>query len=94
MAANERDGVVHKQPKTAAERIGVASVCQESLKLTIPMLVDSIDDATNKAYAGWPDRLCVVDRDGKIAYRGGPGPGGFRPDEMRQALEKLLSASP
>jgi len=86
--------VVYRQPKTATERIDAASICQESLKLMVPMLVDGIDDAVSRAYAGWPDRLYVVGRDGKIAYKGGPGPGGFRPDEMRLALEKLFAASP
>ena len=38
------------------------------------------------AYAGWPDRLYVVGADGRIVYRGGPGPGGFRPQEVEEWL--------
>jgi hypothetical protein len=41
--------------------------------------VDTIDDAVNKAYAAWPDRLYVVDIGGKIAVAGGQGPAGFAP---------------
>jgi len=43
-----------------------------------------------KDYAGWPDRLYVIDGDGKIAYKGAPGPRGFKPDEIPAVLDKLL----
>jgi len=90
MRVNEDDGVVYKQPTTEAERVKVASECQAGLKLAIPVLVDDMANTANRAYAGWPDRLYVIDASAKIAYKGGPGPGGFRPQEMEQALVKLL----
>ena len=45
----------------------------------MPALVDGFDNATDTAYSGWPDRLYVVDRDGRIAYKSAPGPFGFHP---------------
>ena len=90
MRANERDGVIYKQPKTEERRGEVASDCRAGMKLSIPMLIDGMDNAVNKAYAGWPDRLYIVAKDGTIAYKGRPGPGGFRPREMEQVLEKML----
>ena len=50
--------------------------------LAIPFVVDTMDDAVERAWAGWPDRLYVVDIDGVVVYRGGKGPMGFRPDEQ------------
>jgi len=44
-----------------------------------------------KAYAAWPDRLYVVDNKGKIAYKSGKGPGGFKPLEMAAALRKICT---
>jgi hypothetical protein len=32
----------------------------------------------------------VIDADGKIAYKGGPGPGGFKPSEIPPVLDRLL----
>jgi len=90
MRTNERDGVIYKQPKTVERRREVASDCRAGMKLSIPMLIDGMDNAVNKAYSGWPDRLYVVAKDGTIAYKGRPGPGGFRPREMEQTLEKML----
>ncbi len=55
----------------------------------MPFLVDDLADTMMKAYAGWPDRLYVVAKDGKVAYRGGLGPGGFKPAEAEAALKKL-----
>jgi type I thyroxine 5'-deiodinase len=63
-----------------------ARVCLTTLKLSIPAVVDRADNKVNSAYAGWPDRLYVIDKDGKIAYQGGPGPGGFRPGEVEKWL--------
>jgi hypothetical protein len=68
----------------------VAREWADEIKLTVPVLVDTIDDRMEKAYAGWPDRLYVIGPDGKIAYKGGPGPRGFKPDEVPPVLDKLL----
>jgi hypothetical protein len=74
------------------ERAGVARMCMTKLELQgIPAVVDRLDDKVNKAYSGWPDRLFLVGRDGKMAYSGGRGPGGFRPDELARAIKKELA---
>ncbi len=49
-----------------------------------------MENTTEKAYSGWPDRLCVVDVNGKIAYYGAKGPKGFNPLEAEAALQTLL----
>jgi hypothetical protein len=58
--------------------------------MTMPLLVDAIDDRVGHAYSGMPDRLYVIDRDGRVSYKGGRGPRGFKPAEMEQALILLL----
>jgi hypothetical protein len=37
-----------------------------------------------------PDRLYVIDAEGRIAYKGGRGPFGFRPAEMEQSLAMAI----
>jgi hypothetical protein len=90
MALNKRVGINVAQPTTVAERTRVAVECCESLKLSLPMLVDDIDDAVGKAYSGFPDRLYLIDRDGRVAYKGGRGPYGYKPRELEQTLIMLL----
>jgi type I thyroxine 5'-deiodinase len=60
------------------------------LNLAIPALVDGVDNTTEQAYKGWPDRLYVIDKNGNVAYKSAPGPFGFRPAQMEQVLKKVL----
>lgn len=80
------------QPKTVAERAAIAETCSTKLDIKFPVLLDGLDNKTNNDYAAWPDRLYIIDKDGKVAYKGGPGPRGFNTTEMTAALDKLLSA--
>lgn len=88
--ANERDGVIIKSHKSEEERIEAASACAVGLKLSMPILIDDMNDTVEKAYQGWPDRIYIVGKDGKIAYKGARGPAGFKPKEAEEALKKLL----
>ena len=85
-----KDDVVYASPLSADERENLAQVCVVKLGIEMPALVDDFDDATDTAYNGWPDRLYVIDRDGRVAYKSAPGPFGFKPDEMERALTATL----
>jgi hypothetical protein len=60
----------------------------------MPLLVDGMDDKVGKAYSGMPDRLYLIDREGRVAYKGGRGPFGFKPGELEQAILMLLLDDP
>jgi len=90
MESNTKVGVSAKQPTTLAERQAVAGQFCERLKPTMPFVVDEIDDPVGHAYSGMPGRLYVIDCQGKIAYKSGRGPFGFRFGEMEQALVMAL----
>ena len=59
------------------------------LNIEFPAVVDNMDNAVELNYAEWPDRLYLVGKDGKILYKSGVGPAGFKPRELEGALEKL-----
>lgn len=90
---NERDGVKFKQPTTLDERRQVASECVAGLKISIPCVLDELDNKVGDAYAAWPERLFVVDAQGLVAYAGRPGPQGFDPEELGRWLERHLGPS-
>jgi alkylhydroperoxidase family enzyme len=92
MAGNDKVGVCFAQPKTLLERNAVAAKCCAALQMSMPLLVDTMDDRVGHLYSGMPDRLYVIDTEGKVAYQGGRGPFGFRPGEMEQELALLLLA--
>ena len=86
MESNDKEGVCFAQPTTDEERCQIARQCKSALKMTIPLVVDGMDDRVGHLYSGMPDRLYVIGRDGKIVFKGGRGPFGFQPAEMEQAL--------
>lgn len=90
MESNNRVGVSLAQPRTYDERVSVAQTCGVRLGLGFPMLVDTIDDKVGAGYSGMPSRLYLIDRDGKVAFKNGRGPFGFKPAELEQSLVLLL----
>jgi hypothetical protein len=86
MQSNDKAGVIEAQPRTDEERFAVAGRCCAALKMSIPLLVDPLDDRVGHAYSGMPDRLYLIDRTGRVVYKGGRGPFGFKPGELEQAI--------
>jgi alkylhydroperoxidase family enzyme len=91
MSSNDKAGVSVAQPTTDEERSEVAGKCCASLHMTIPLVVDHVDDRVGHAYSGMPDRLYLIDRDGKVAYKSGRGPFGFEPGELGQQIAMMLA---
>jgi thiol-disulfide isomerase/thioredoxin len=91
-STNARARILIKQPATLEERCTVAKRFTGALQVQTPLVVDGIDNKVAETYAAVPDRLYVVDREGRIAFAGGPGPFGFNPREMEQSLVLMLLA--
>ena len=92
MQSNIKDKVVFASPKNDEERAFVAGACIRKLGIKFPAIIDGFDNRTEVAYTGWPDRIYLIDRDGKIVYKSKPGPFGFKPDELEAALKTLPQA--
>jgi type I thyroxine 5'-deiodinase len=91
---NLEEDVLVASTSTPEERMKVAGACLGKLQIGFPAVVDDADESVERAYTGWPDRLYVIDRDGRIAHKGGPGPYGFKPEEVEATLALLLQAAP
>jgi Iodothyronine deiodinase len=91
--ANVREKILLADPKTLAERRKVAQEFAAQFKVSLPILVDTLDDLVEKAYAAWPDRVYVIAADGKIAYKGAIGPAGFKVGEVPPVLDTLLGVA-
>ncbi len=91
LPSNVKDEVIFSSPKTDDDRIDLATACVRKLGIELPALIDGIEDSTEKNYTGWPDRLYVIDSDGRVAYKSRPGPFGFAPSEMEDALVRTLA---
>jgi hypothetical protein len=90
MASNEAEGVLVAQHTRFDERAAAAKLCTQNLGMTIPTLVDGMDNAVSEAFAAWPERMYIINAEGKMHYCGGPGPFDFNPQEARESLMNLL----
>ena len=89
MQSNIKDKVVFATPKTEEERAFVAGACVRKLGIKYPAVLDEFGNSTEQAYTGWPDRIYLVDQDGRVAYKSKPGPFGFDANQLSAALTKL-----
>jgi hypothetical protein len=88
---NRAEAVAVADPVSLEERAEVAEACVVRLRTRIPVLLDDVDDAVALAYGGWPDRLYLIGRDGRVAFQGDRGPDGFRPAELERAIDAELA---
>ena len=86
--SNEREGISFRNHVNFGERVDVARKCSDALNLSMPTLVDRMDNAVNYQYSAWPDRVYVIDTDGTISVQARHGPHGFPP--CVRATEQLL----
>jgi len=87
MSSNVRDGVIFRNPREENERTEVAESCVRKLGIRFPALIDGMSNTVERQYTGWPDRLYLIGRDGRVLLKTAPGPFGFHPAELEGALE-------
>jgi hypothetical protein len=65
---NQREGIDLPEPATFEQKREHAASCVRKLKIPFAAAVDTLDNATEKAYAGWPSRVYLVDKQGRLAF--------------------------
>ena len=89
--SNEDQGICYLQPKTLDQRLTIANDFVKRFDYQVHLVVDTMDNGAEAAFAGWPERLYVIDESGLIAYKGGVGPMNFDPDELEAWLDANLA---
>ncbi len=87
---NDREGVMIETAKSMEQKEEHATTCVRKLDVKFPAVIDGLDYNVESDYTAWPDRLYLIARDGRIAFKGRPGPRGFRPEELEQAILKEI----
>jgi Iodothyronine deiodinase len=93
MENNIRDRVVFASPKSEEDRASLARMCVRNLHIDFPAVIDEFGNSTERAFTGWPDRIYLIDAEGRVAYKSRPGPFGFKPEELEAALSKVAPKS-
>jgi Iodothyronine deiodinase len=91
---NRRAGIALKDPRSTPERTAAAHSCAVRMRTSIPVLIDELDNEVARQYGGWPDRLYLIGKDGRIAFQGAEGPFGFKPEQLEQAIQAELAPQP
>jgi type I thyroxine 5'-deiodinase len=86
MKSNVKDDVCYAQPKNLEQRVYIANDFIKRYKYPVPFGIDDMTNLAEAAYSAWPERLYVIDENGRIAYRGGMGPFNYDPKELRAWL--------
>lgn len=87
--SNLESNVVFDQPKTFEARADLARTFVDRMEVETETFVDDIRNTAMACYAAWPERIYVIDRGGRIVYKGGMGPFYFEPEELREVLENI-----
>ena len=91
LTKNREQEIAVRDPTSLTARKDVAEACAVRLQITMPVLLDGIDNEVARRYGGWPDRLYLIGRDGRVAFQGEEGPFGFRSEELEAAIESELA---
>ena len=87
--SNIKDDVFYRQHQSLDEREEAAQSCTIGLHISIPILVEEMDNAIDEAYGAAPERLYLIGKDGRVAYHGGAGPHFFDLDELDEAIQDM-----
>ena len=90
MQSNVRDNVLFRSPRDEDERASVAGACVRKLGIKFPALIDDFDNRAESAFTAWPDRLYLIAPGGRVVYKSKPGPFGFHPNDLANAIESLV----
>ena len=88
-ASMDKEGCALTQPATYEERVAQASQMSEELGLTVPVLIDEMDNAVWCTYGPAPNTAYLIDTDGTIVAK----QGWYQPQLMEAAIEEYLGGA-
>lgn len=88
MASNVKEDICYPQPTTFSQRVAIANDFVTRFHFPLPIAIDPMSNAADRIYGGWPERIYIIDEQGKIVYKGGLGPFNYHPEEARAWLER------
>ena len=70
----------------------IAATCMLRFNFSFPMLLDNMTDEAETKYVALPERLYVLDADGRVTFKGGLGPHCFDPTTWEAAIKELIAS--
>ena len=84
--------ICYLQPKSDADRIGIAEDFIKATEYRIPLLIDPVskENPFSKVYCPWPIRFYVIDPMKTLSYIAQPIEGSFPLELIRNALDQVV----
>src|SRR5439155_22562815 len=89
--AGGRELRIIPQIATETELLGNLRRLVQLGKLTLPAAIDNPENSPVNDFAAYPNRLYVIGEDGRVTFKGAPGPTGFRVPELDDWLHEHLN---
>jgi len=86
---NEREEIALPAATTMNEQHDHAALCLRKLHIAYPTLLDGMNGSAGKAYAAWPSKAFLVDRQGRIVFSSGLSEFDFKPSQLEAAIRKV-----
>lgn len=86
---NLDDDVLYAQPTTDDERAEVAAACMLRFNFSFPMVLDNMTNEVEGKFKAMPERLYMLDANGRVTWKCGLGPHLFDPDGFEEAVKAL-----
>jgi hypothetical protein len=90
--SNIDEGIIFDQPTTDDTRTEIAAACMLRFNFSFPMLLDNMTDEAEAKFVALPERLYVLDADGRVTFKGGLGPHCFDPVTWEAAIKQLIAS--
>jgi Spy/CpxP family protein refolding chaperone len=90
VSRNKQDGISVEQARSVESRKSAATTARDKLKITTPILLDTLGNDTALAYGAGINSAYIIGRDGTIAAR----QQWFEPLALRRALDAATAAKP
>ncbi len=84
---NIDDDVLYTQPTTDDERAEIAAACMLRFNFSFPMVLDNMSNEVEGKYKAMPERLYMLDAEGRVTWKCGLGPHLFDPDGFEEAIK-------
>ena len=90
LPVNERLGMSLAEPRSLEERAGNATLCRQRLSIPYEAVLDGMEGEVEKAFAAFPSRAYVIDREGTVTFSMALDEQRLRPEALQTALEAVL----
>jgi len=74
--------------KNFGQRCTTAEMMMTEKNVTIPCIIDNMDNSVNDSYKAWPTKVFLVRKDGKLGVAAKQGPWGYKPG-LKETLNWL-----